>query len=713
MMKYIVSLSLLLASCQTVQRVPASQDQAELLREELTVQLIREKLEILNLQVRNQNPEATDPSNVAGQVSSLQSIMDQKQALINTAKAARTQQLQGQMVSAPQSEVYGFRDKWRSAEEIFVLPHTNFAKPDASGKFKTYFVNDLEARSIVVNLRHRTLMKEKDLESGDSDRPFLDTSITCREPYTVNEGGLTKKLRANESTSVKWYDQLIGSEVTLAFAEKFTSCTIRFKKPDSKDVFGFQLAPESQMLNSLEFVQNNSGTCYLPSAATFGPLEQLFVNNAQGNFTCPKKVNKIRSLEKTSDAINARAKALLGYEFTKEQLDGSNPYFKFDMSKAPKLDAIFISSLIFRGDFYGMLVLRMLEEQAARGAQVRIMVSDSTSKEGALWRLWDVIAAQPNIKLVSFKYKPQGTTVSDMFSKFHRSMHTKLMMTYSKDHPEFNTAIFGGRNYADSYAFKEPKNLSKYPMLTQYSNSDWLYFEDYEMEVQDPALVRELMSQYLIFYNIDQLSMHARNTNVGITAGKATAEYFQLQSNQGLVRHLMSFPFRGDDSLENFYVKVFDSAQKTIKISSPYFSPTKRIGEAMERAAGRGVKVEAITGMSFDGDTAGDFLGEVNKTASNKFLKKISMYSYAEPKTVLHAKLMIIDDRVSLVGSVNLNQRSFYHDSKNVLMIYSPEYSKYLSTYFDGYKQRATHLTEPAKAVYWKKIITGLFKKDF
>lgn len=712
MRKILLSLAVLVLSCQTVQRIPASQDDATLLREELVTRLMSQEIEALKTRAKNQNSEVQDLDKNARALTELQTILTQKKESIAIARSAAQKKLQAAAVAVPKLETYGFHDRWRAGDESFMVPHVNFVKKDPQGRYKTFFVNDLEARSLTVNLRQQILMAQNE-DPGNSLKPYLDTTIKCAEPFTVSATFGTKRLKANETAMVRWYDYKIKEQIVLGLTETFTSCEVRFKKTGDKEIFGFQLEPESKLMSSFEFVQNNVGTCILPDGTGLGSLEALFMTDVSGNFTCPKKVGKIRSLEDSEVAMNAKIKALLGHEFSQEEIEGNDPYTELALSNMPKLDAIFISSLVFRGDFYGTVIRRLLEIHASRGTQVRILMSDTTAESGDYWRLWDSMAALPNIKMVPFRYKPQGLGLSDSFSQLHRSMHTKLFATFSKSNPEANIAIFGGRNIADPYAFMKPKDLSAYNLLSQYNPSKWLRFDDYEVEIQDPAFVRDLMAQYLTFYNLDQASMNARNLNVNLKAGPLSPDYFKIKPTEALVRNLFSFPFRGDASLEDFYVQAFNAAQNNLRISSPYFSPTKRIGEAMERAADRGVKIEIITGLKLEGDTAGSFLGEVNKTATNKFLGKVSMYSYSEKKTVLHSKLVIIDDRVVLMGSVNLNQRSFFHDSENSLMIYSPDYAKYLTGYFEGYKAKSAPLTEQLKATYWKKILTGLFKKDF
>jgi phosphatidylserine/phosphatidylglycerophosphate/cardiolipin synthase-like enzyme len=158
---------------------------------------------------------------------------------------------------------------------------------------------------------------------------------------------------------------------------------------------------------------------------------------------------------------------------------------------------------------------------------------------------------------------------------------------------------------------------------------------------------------------------------------------------------------------------MVDSAQKTIRLSTPYFRPTKLIGEALERAVKRGVDVSLITRIDLSGDTAAIILGEVNKAGINQFLNKIKIYEYTEPNVILHSKLCLIDGKYSFIGSVNLNKRSFVHDTENGIMIYDQDFNQRMNSIMDTYKITSREVTEKQKIALWKRAVIGIFDEEF
>lgn len=104
------------------------------------------------------------------------------------------------------------------------------------------------------------------------------------------------------------------------------------------------------------------------------------------------------------------------------------------------------------------------------------------------------------------------------------------------------------------------------------------------------------------------------------------------------------------------YQTLFASAQKSIHITTPYFLPDKSARAEMVRAVSeRGVEVQIITpGKKIDHQltrrSGRRLFGDLLKAGAR-------IYEY-EP-SMIHAKTMVVDDVWSVVGSTNLDNRSF------------------------------------------------------
>ncbi len=100
---------------------------------------------------------------------------------------------------------------------------------------------------------------------------------------------------------------------------------------------------------------------------------------------------------------------------------------------------------------------------------------------------------------------------------------------------------------------------------------------------------------------------------------------------------------------------AFTSARRRIWIATPYFVPDDAIGTALDNAALRGVDVRLIVPEKSD-------LRMVSLAGRSYFedLMATGVRIYQYRPTHLHSKALVIDDDVGVVGSSNVDIRSFF-----------------------------------------------------
>jgi cardiolipin synthase len=126
-----------------------------------------------------------------------------------------------------------------------------------------------------------------------------------------------------------------------------------------------------------------------------------------------------------------------------------------------------------------------------------------------------------------------------------------------------------------------------------------------------------------------------------------------LQGDFQILYDSPSSPFR---NVENRYKELIDGAKKEICIETPYFVPSFIVRKAIYRAIKRGVKVRIL--LPYVGDVK--IMDIVrNRYINNLYRKKAKIYFFS-PK-FSHAKLLIVDKKFFLLGSSNLDYRSFIH----------------------------------------------------
>lgn len=107
---------------------------------------------------------------------------------------------------------------------------------------------------------------------------------------------------------------------------------------------------------------------------------------------------------------------------------------------------------------------------------------------------------------------------------------------------------------------------------------------------------------------------------------------------------------------EAFQVNIA-SASEEILIATPYFVPGPRIIRSLLRAARRGVRVQLLLPARSDVRLV-LLLGR----SSYSTLLKGGVEIYELEREILHAKVMLIDGERTVIGSANLDQRSFHRN---------------------------------------------------
>jgi cardiolipin synthase len=134
------------------------------------------------------------------------------------------------------------------------------------------------------------------------------------------------------------------------------------------------------------------------------------------------------------------------------------------------------------------------------------------------------------------------------------------------------------------------------------------------------------------------------------------AKYFPaVKAGRGVpVQIIASGPDDTAAPLYAFFLTAFSTARKRIWIETPYLIPDEPLESALRIADLRGVDVRVI--VPKEGDSK--IVTAASRTYCESLRKAgIEVYEYGPP--MLHAKTMVIDDTVAIVGTANLDNRSF------------------------------------------------------
>ncbi|HWM34164.1 MAG TPA: cardiolipin synthase [Pseudolysinimonas sp.] len=146
--------------------------------------------------------------------------------------------------------------------------------------------------------------------------------------------------------------------------------------------------------------------------------------------------------------------------------------------------------------------------------------------------------------------------------------------------------------------------------------------------------------------------------------------------------------FPGENNLRMFNSLVY-AAQERIILVSPYFVPDDSMLYAITTAAQSGLDVQLF--VSAIGDQF--FVFHAQRSYYEQLLRAgVRIFRYARP-TILHAKHFTIDDQVSVIGSSNLDMRSFTLDLEVSVMVRGGTFLEQLRAIEDDYRTHSTELT--------------------
>lgn len=369
---------------------------------------------------------------------------------------------------------------------------------------------------------------------------------------------------------------------------------------------------------------------------------------------------------------------------------------------------------IFTNDVTGRIIVSRLLNAADRGVRVRVLVDDMGT------RLHNPLVARldqhPHIEIRVFNPVASRNGVSRNweilkdFSRTNHRMHNKLIVA------DGVAIITGGRNLGDVYFsstnidFQDIDILAVGPIVPPASGSFdeyWAYpasvpvhlLLDADDTDTDLATLRQNLADFLE----EQKNSEFINALRTSTLSQALVDS-KVPFHWGNASLLVDTPKKAlehADLHESFYLgadlkTILESSHDRVKISSAYFVPGDKGVELFNSLEERDVAVQILTNSLSTTDVAivhsgymdyrkpllkgGVELWELRSTAGQQ--KRMHWFK-GKSRASLHAKTMVIDDRLSVVGSVNLDARSILQNTEIALLIDSPAINQELSDLFD------------------------------
>lgn len=187
-------------------------------------------------------------------------------------------------------------------------------------------------------------------------------------------------------------------------------------------------------------------------------------------------------------------------------------------------------------------------------------------------------------------------------------------------------------------------------------------------------------------------------------------KYYPIIDSKGTtgIQIVSSGPDSEQEQIKIGYLKMINSARESIYIQTPYFVPDQSILEALKIASLSGVDVRIMIPNKPDHIfvywASYSYIGE---------LLNYGIKAYTYEKGFLHAKTMVIDGKISSVGTANIDVRSFRLNFEVNAFIYDTKTSEKLKKIFENDLKDCSEITiekykNRSKVVMFKESISRL-----
>ena len=174
-----------------------------------------------------------------------------------------------------------------------------------------------------------------------------------------------------------------------------------------------------------------------------------------------------------------------------------------------------------------------------------------------------------------------------------------------------------------------------------------------------------------------------------ITAGKYFPEPQRFDKN--LVQLVSSGPDTDWQSIMQGIAAAIMAAEKYVYIHTPYFMPNELVSGCIQMAALSGTEVRLMIPEKSDAPlsdlSSSSYLGDMMEAGVRVFIYK---------KGFLHSKAIVLDDFVSIIGSTNMDDRSFDQNFEANAFIYDTKTALQLKELFMNDLNKCEELTYDA-----------------
>lgn len=324
---------------------------------------------------------------------------------------------------------------------------------------------------------------------------------------------------------------------------------------------------------------------------------------------------------------------------------------------------VFIETFILSEGRLWKELYEILLKKAAEGVDVRILYDDF----GCFFDIpydFGKKHSVPNLQIAEFSRFTAFLPI--MFVGNHRN-HQKLVVIDGID------AYTGGVNIADEYAnYVDAYGMWKDTGVRIRGEGAWSLTVMFLQMWAFAHSKKQPEEDYLKFY---------ADTDQGIKDAARDCSYAVPLSDG---------PYGSEPNrpIEYLYLRMINRAEKYVYISTPYLIPDAEMITALSMAALSGVDVRIVT----PGIPDKKYVFPVTQFYYGTLLRAgVKIYEYTPG--FIHAKSIVADDETALVGTVNLDYRSFYLHFEDAVWCCGGTAVREVKDDFDGFIKESKQIT--------------------
>lgn len=330
---------------------------------------------------------------------------------------------------------------------------------------------------------------------------------------------------------------------------------------------------------------------------------------------------------------------------------------------------IHIQYYIIKNDVLFERIRRVLEQKVKEGVEVRILF-DAMGCRSVSRRYWK-------------KLKEAGIQTAEFFPASLRRMH--LRINY-RNHRKIavidgKKAYVGGFNIGKEYIGLDPK---------------FGYWRDTHLRIRGSAVLA-LELRFIMDWN------YTAKENLF-----QEEKYFKVPEKiygDSLIQIIYSGPDTSLQNIRNNYLRLIAKAEKSIYIQTPYFIPDEAILNALIIAAHSGIEVNIMIPCKPDHPfvywATYSYIGDMVHAGAK---------CYTYNNGFLHAKGVIVDEKVLCYGTANMDIRSFQLNFEVNAVIYDQEEAARMTEIFREDLKQCRQIT---KDFYNRRSLFIRIKEQF